>query len=297
MKKWVEWIGLYWCILEMLYEEKWFLMRTECERIAFELRVSQDLVEEVVFDSELFQYDGEKFWSKSALERISMMQEKSEKARQSAENRWWKNRDDANALRTQSECNAIKEKKRKENIINNTEEKTESDSTESDEWISFEKDFWEKYPKKINKKDAMRKFSALSKKDKEAAISWLIRYIKHWLKEKTQIKYIPGPDRWINGRKWEDNLDDASTHTYGKTLIEDEEKKRKQQEIQEKKKQETEVENLWKQYANLDPEEQSEIEFLAEERCNAINVPRGKIGFEQVMKWYVMKIFREKRWL
>jgi hypothetical protein len=110
----VEGIGIYWCVVEMLYEEGGYLMLSECERIAFELRTDKERITKVI-DSDLFSNDGMRFWSESILKRLGKRYEKSEKAKKSAEKRW----KDANAMRTHSDGNAIKERKekeRKENI-------------------------------------------------------------------------------------------------------------------------------------------------------------------------------------
>lgn len=111
----IEGIGIYWCIVEMLYEEGGYLMRTECERIAFELRTHSERIEQVI-NSTLFKNDDEKFWSESVLQRIEIRRIKSEKARESANYRH------ANAMRTHNNGNAIninrnaiKESKEKEN--------------------------------------------------------------------------------------------------------------------------------------------------------------------------------------
>jgi len=114
MKHKLEWVWAFWCIVEMLYEEWWYLMLSECERIAFELRWSEDCIKWIVFDSWLFKNDWEKFWSDSIIERLEMRAEKSKKASLSAKERWNKKQENANALRTQSDSNAIKERKGKE---------------------------------------------------------------------------------------------------------------------------------------------------------------------------------------
>lgn len=101
-------LGVYWCIVEMLYEEDGYLP-LECERIAFELRTDCDLVKSVLNDFGLFIIDDGVVSSESVVERIKMQTEKSKKATESASKRW-----DANAMRTQCDGNAIKEKKRKE---------------------------------------------------------------------------------------------------------------------------------------------------------------------------------------
>ena len=113
MKLGMEGVGIFWCIVEMLHEQGGFIPSSECERIAFELRTQYETIQTVLNDYQLFENDGEKYWSPSAIDRIKLRSEKSDKARISAELRW-KNRQkndengnsDANALRTNSDRNA-----------------------------------------------------------------------------------------------------------------------------------------------------------------------------------------------
>lgn len=107
MKKGVAGIGIYWCIVEMLYEEGGYLSRAEYERISFELRDDVDSIKFIIECSELFQYDDEKFWSESVLRRLNLRIEKSEKARKSVQSRWKKYERTSN----DNECNTIKERK------------------------------------------------------------------------------------------------------------------------------------------------------------------------------------------
>lgn len=111
MKMGMSGIGIYWCIVEMLYEEGGYLLRTECERIAFELRTDVGSITQIIETFNLFKIDSDKFWSDSVLHRLEIRDEKSAKARKSAFKRW----ENADALQTQSDANAIKERKGKEN--------------------------------------------------------------------------------------------------------------------------------------------------------------------------------------
>jgi hypothetical protein len=106
-------IGIFWCIVEMLYEEGGYIMQTECERIAFELRTDSESIKAVLENYQLFEFDNEKFWSESVLRRLELRSEKSKSARESALARWNKSKD-ANALQTHDDRNAIKESKGKE---------------------------------------------------------------------------------------------------------------------------------------------------------------------------------------
>ena len=114
MREGVAGIGVYWCIVEMLYEANGRLMRMECERIAFELRTDIERITNVVFNFDLFEYDDDYFWSNSILDRLEQRSEKSKSASNSAKFRW----NNANALRPECDSNAIKERKGKERKLN-----------------------------------------------------------------------------------------------------------------------------------------------------------------------------------
>ena len=116
-------VGVYWCIVEMLYEESGRIMQSECERIAFELRVECDIVESVVHDFDLFICTENAFESESVNRRIQAQINVMNGAKKAAQSRWQKFRNqqfeepDANAMRKHTNRNANKEKKRKEKEI------------------------------------------------------------------------------------------------------------------------------------------------------------------------------------
>jgi len=109
--------GIYWAIVEDLYQNA-NALRIDCDGIAYDLRADCEMVRSVLFDFELFVHDGEKFGSHSVQRRLDQRNEKSKKARESASYRW----NNANALRTESDRNAIKESKVKESKIKETKE-------------------------------------------------------------------------------------------------------------------------------------------------------------------------------
>jgi hypothetical protein len=114
MKHGVSGIGIYWCIIEMIYEESGYLDLSEYERIAFELRVNIESIRSVIEDFNLFENDGERFWSESALDRIQQRMNKSEQARKSVMKRWNKKKRNTNVLQTNNESNTSKVKESKE---------------------------------------------------------------------------------------------------------------------------------------------------------------------------------------
>ena len=123
--------GIFWSIVEDLYNNA-NALRTDYEGIAYDLRSDSEVVASVVNDFDLFIFDGDFFGSNSVQERLDQRNNKSESARKSASYRW----ENANALQTQSEGNAKKERKGKE--IKGKESKESKPSI--DEFLSFCKD-------------------------------------------------------------------------------------------------------------------------------------------------------------
>ena len=115
--------GLYWAIVEMLYENEGFL-EYNLDTLAFALRTDRDRIAKL-FDGELFVVSKGKFYSKSVNARLIKRKGKSEMARQSAFLRWNKpKKEDANAMRTQCDGNAIKESKVKESKVKELADKS-----------------------------------------------------------------------------------------------------------------------------------------------------------------------------
>lgn len=119
MRLGVEGYGIYFMILERLRDESDNMSIKDYNILAFDFRVSADKVKTVIEDFELFEFteDNKFFYSKRMMNNMKMKNEKSEKARLSAEKRWNKSESNANALQTHSEGNAIKESKVKENKL------------------------------------------------------------------------------------------------------------------------------------------------------------------------------------
>lgn len=109
MKMGLEGLGIYWCLVEMMFEQDGKLRLDKCDSYAFTLRTDCDKIKSLI--DLIFEHDEIYFWSSGVLKRIEKIEEKSSKAKQSAQMRWGK--DNANALPTQSEGNAIKERKEK----------------------------------------------------------------------------------------------------------------------------------------------------------------------------------------
>jgi hypothetical protein len=123
--------GWYWMLIEMMREQqdyklpisgKYTLNAIALPMYADAMRL-QCYINDCVNEFQLFQKDDHFLWSESLVRRMSLMEERAEKARKSAMTRWSnQNQNNANAKRTQSKRNAnasksdaIKENKVKEN--------------------------------------------------------------------------------------------------------------------------------------------------------------------------------------
>ena len=129
-------IGVYWCVIEQIYEQGGCLPLSDCESIAFALRVDEMTVESIVRDFGLFDNDGVKFWSDSVYQRLNKRAEISEKRKKAAFDRWNKTKDDANGMQVhenpmQDYANKGKERKGKKNK-GNVNESNELDSSENE---------------------------------------------------------------------------------------------------------------------------------------------------------------------
>jgi hypothetical protein len=179
--------GVFWSIVEDLYNNA-NALRMDYEGIAYDLRSDSDLVASVVNDFDLFIFNGDYFGSNSVQERLEQRNDKSAKARKSASYRW----DNANAMQTQSDSNAKKERKGKE--IKGKEIKEIN--------ISFDI-FWDLYDKKVGDKDKLKKkWDSLQDSDRKSIIDYLPKY-KTIQPDK---KFRKDPQTFFNNSSWNDEL-------------------------------------------------------------------------------------------
>lgn len=125
-------IGLYWCLVEMLYEKNGYIDLDYIPIIAFDLRTTEEQVNNVIDKYNLFCKNDTHFFSNSVLKRLDLRNEKSEKAKKSANARW----NNANTMRTHNDSNAIKEKESKVNKIKDKEkESIEKETTPFEHFV------------------------------------------------------------------------------------------------------------------------------------------------------------------
>lgn len=113
--------GLYWAIVEKLRESSDYTSVCDYNVIAYDLRSDAAKIKSIVNDFGLFAFteNGKRFYSESLKHRMTLKDEKSDKAKKAAESRWKKKAGNADAMQTHSERNAdaMQVKKSKVNDI------------------------------------------------------------------------------------------------------------------------------------------------------------------------------------
>jgi hypothetical protein len=68
-------------------------------------------------------------------------------------------------------------------------------------------EWYELYPKKVARKDAEKAWNKLSDQEQEEALEALPNHNKYWELKNTDKEYIPYPASWLNGFRFQDELD------------------------------------------------------------------------------------------
>lgn len=140
--------GLFWAIIEKLSESNNYMCVCDYNIIAYDLRTDASTIKSIINDFGLFSFteDGKRFYSDRLNRCMDYRNEKSVKAKVSANKRWGKTNDDTNVMQTQCERNAnvmrtqcernakekeIKEKEIKENFLLEKETKEKFSFRES----------------------------------------------------------------------------------------------------------------------------------------------------------------------
>jgi len=98
----IESYGIFWALLELLFNEENKLCVDDYSVLAFSLQCDADKLKSVIEDFDLFVIEDGCFYSKRLNNHIDTINSKSIKAKESASKRW----NNANAMRTQCDSNA-----------------------------------------------------------------------------------------------------------------------------------------------------------------------------------------------
>lgn len=88
-----EGLGIFWYIIEMLYQQGGVLEKKVIKSIAFTLHTEEWKVKSIVEDFQLFESNDEQFWSESIFIRLKKRQEVSEVKRKAVLKRWNKQKE------------------------------------------------------------------------------------------------------------------------------------------------------------------------------------------------------------
>jgi hypothetical protein len=188
--------GLFWAIIEDLYNNA-NALRTDYEGIAYDFRIDVKLVESVIKDFDLFVFDEDTFGSLSVQKRLDERDSKSIKARESAHKRWT----NANAMQSQCEGNAIKERK-----VKDINERKVNEIKIIDE--DFDR-FWDLYDYKKSRDKAEKAWKTLNKEEKALALQNAPLYVK----STPDKQFRKHPTTYLNNKNFNDEIIERTIST------------------------------------------------------------------------------------
>lgn len=279
----------------------WKLKISSIDDLAYKLHIESSMITKILKDFWLFVYDekNDEFYSERLLDHF----EKRDQSKQKKSDAWKK----WMAKRWAKHNSVITEdNKGKESKINEIKEETPSEGSDEGESDydnktrrleeAFEK-FWEKYPKKTDKRKSRIRFMNLNLCDLDNLSAWLDQYIKKWKIEDTAKQYIPGPCVWLNGEKWCDEIiiewsDNDRSQAYIDDQKKDQQDKddkqaKESQSIQEGKKK---ISQYWN---NLSQTERDEITDQAKKQA----MKRNKKTEEQMEMPYAKYLIKAEIWV
>lgn len=122
-------LGLYWAVVEILYQQGGSFPRDSYTEIAHDFYTTPETVARVIEEFGLFEFDEDKVWNKTVNEQLSERENKADKAKKSAQSRWAKEGDEsernADAMQSQYERNAKKEIKGNNSITTSSSKDSE----------------------------------------------------------------------------------------------------------------------------------------------------------------------------
>jgi hypothetical protein len=182
--------GMFWSIVEDLYNNA-NALPTDYESIAFDLRSTTEIVMSIVKDFGLFVVDSDTFGSMSVQGRLDARAAKSKKARDSAHKRW---NNDANALQTDSDSNAIKERIGEESKPNEIKGEQEAAPLLESEFDTF----WNLYGKKVKTMDCQREWYLIDELEYPKILEHVPKFVD------ASDEYLCNPIKYLQGRMWLD---------------------------------------------------------------------------------------------
>ena len=66
--------------------------------------------------------------------------------------------------------------------------------------------FWDAFPRKVGKKDAMRAWARLTDAQRIRALATIAAHVRYWQGAGRTMETIPHPATWLNGWRFDDEL-------------------------------------------------------------------------------------------
>lgn len=240
--------GVYWDLVEMLYEQGGYLLLSEIESYSFGLRAEPALVTQLINDFGLFVSDADKFWSETVLRRIQLRAEKSER-RAAAGAKGGKIRAEREAIakaeleqslsndqamlgknESMLEQSLSNKSKVKESKVNTPSLCSGGAGKEAPDSLPAKKnksqrtgappafaDFWHAYPRKESKATALKAFEKLTEEEQTNAAGWARDFFARrtdWLGPNKE-DFRPHAATWLNQQRWKDLQEVTITPTHG----------------------------------------------------------------------------------
>lgn len=67
--------------------------------------------------------------------------------------------------------------------------------------------FWAAWPRRVGKRDAEKAWAKLRPQEKIAAVEVLPKHVEYWAASGREREYIPHPATWLNGARWDDEIE------------------------------------------------------------------------------------------
>lgn len=187
--------GWFWMLIEMMREADGYKLDMKSKyafnayamQLQCECNAIASFVHDCIHEFYLFSSDGEYFWSESLLRRMEIKEEKSKKARESANARWKKRNGNANASKSDANASKIDAIKKESKVNKEKHIYAEFVQMTEDEYKKLVEKYGEEFTKECisvldNYKGSSNKKYA---SDYRAILNWVVDRVQ----EKSNSKY------------------------------------------------------------------------------------------------------------
>ncbi len=144
--------------------------------------------------------------------------------------------------------------------------------------------FWNKYPKKMKYQETLDVWNELTEEERILVLKTIEDHNRHWKRQKTELKFIPYPNNWLENKRWMDEIKTPQEKRNEEvtTLLNEQDKRRKI----EQEKLDAENKKVFAFFENLEAEEKMKIQKKSEENAR-IFFPKAR--------WKVLETFLKNK--